>query len=83
MDLPQSDNSTPDQNSLSEKIVKRELAKPGYKGKINAFCCHCIYDPYSEGTWLKQVENCTSRDCPLYSVRPLPTGVKHIQVDHG
>ena len=83
MDLPQSDNNTPDRDSLRKKIIKRELVKPGYKGKIHAFCCECIYDPYAEGTWLKQIENCTSRSCPLYSVRPLPTGVKHIQVDHG
>ena len=59
-------------DQLRAKIVDRELKKPGYKAKIRAFCCHCIFDPYSEGTWLKQVEKCTSCDCPLYAVRPTP-----------
>lgn len=38
---------------------------------VNDKCKECIYDPRSPGTWLKQVEDCTSRLCPLYSVRPL------------
>ena len=59
-------------DALRSKIVERELKKTGYKGKIRAFCCHCIFDPYQEGTWLKQVENCTSPDCPLFTVRPVP-----------
>lgn len=59
-------------DALRSKIVKRELKKAGYKAKIRAFCCHCIFDPYQEGTWLMQVENCTSPDCPLYLVRPTP-----------
>ena len=63
---------THDRNSLRDKIVKRELKKADLKGKIRAFCCQCIYDPYQEGTWLKQVEKCTSLHCPLYSVQPTP-----------
>ena len=59
---------------LRAKIVERELKKAGFKAKIRAFCCHCIYDPYQEGTWLKQAKKCTSWHCPLYSVRPLPIG---------
>jgi len=58
---------------LRAKIVERESKKRGFKGKIRAFCCQCIYDPYQEGTWLKQVENCTSTHCPLFSVRPKPS----------
>ena len=38
---------------------------------INEMCKSCIYDSHSEGTWRKQVENCTSPDCPLYPYRPL------------
>ena len=56
-----------------ERIIKRESGKPGYKGRVTAFCCHCIFDTYQTGTWLQQVEACTSLDCPLYSVRPLPS----------
>lgn len=71
MDIIQPDRIAPCRDSLREKIVKRESSKPGYKGKIRAFCCHCIYDPFRPGTWLKQVEECTSLSCPLYEVRPV------------
>ena len=37
---------------------------------INNMCRYCIYDPYSKGTWRKQVEKCPSFKCPLYKVRP-------------
>ena len=43
---------------------------------INDKCKDCIYDPLSAGTWLKQVELCTSTNCPLYPVRPMPYGSK-------
>ncbi len=64
-------------NTLRDRIVERELKKSGFKSKIRAFCCHC-YDPYSEGTWLKQVENCTSCDCPLFPIRPVPNAKKKV-----
>ena len=57
-------------DTLRDRIIKRESKKAGYKGKIRAFCCHCIFDAYQTGSWLEQVENCTSLNCPLYSVRP-------------
>ena len=53
-----------------ERIVKKESSRPGYKGAVTAFCCHCIFDPYQQGTWLQQIEACTSWDCPLFPVRP-------------
>lgn len=65
-------------DTLRDRIVEREAKKRGLKAKIRAFCCHCIYDPYQEGTWLKQVENCTSWHCPLFSVRPLPYPKKEV-----
>jgi hypothetical protein len=65
--------------ALRDKVIERESKKPGLKGKIRAFCCHCIYDPYSDGTWLKQVENCTSCDCPLFSVRPKPSAKNEVE----
>lgn len=37
---------------------------------VDAMCKACIYDPVCQGTWRKQVEECTSPDCPLYPVRP-------------
>ncbi len=56
-----------------ENLVRNHAGKAGLRGKINAMCIGCIYDPYAEGTWRKQVENCTSRNCPLYEVRPTTT----------
>ena len=42
------------------------------KAAVDAFCRHCIYDPYSgEGNWRQQVGACTSVRCPLYEVRPV------------
>jgi hypothetical protein len=63
-------------DALRDKVIERECKKSGFKAKIRAFCCHCIYDPYSDGTWLKQVENCTSSHCPLFTVRPVPSSNK-------
>ena len=52
-------------------LIKNWASKSGLRPKINAFCIECIYDPYSEGTWRKQVTECTALTCPLFSVRPL------------
>lgn len=38
---------------------------------VNDKCKECIYDPTSPGTWRKQVEDCTSRLCPLHPERPI------------
>lgn len=57
---------------LRETIVAKLTARSGYKWKVAAFCCHCIYDENGGGgTWRQQVEACTSLECPLYSVRPM------------
>ena len=75
--LDQYDNPTDaaihSRDTLRAKIVERESKKPGFKGKIRASCCQCIFDPHQKGSWLKQVENCTSPHCPLFSVRPIPS----------
>ncbi len=71
----------PEQESrgtVRDRVIEREAKKPGLRGKINAFCCHCRYDPYSEGTWLKQIEKCTSCDCPLFTVRPISNAKRKI-----
>ena len=39
---------------------------------INDYCKGCIYESLAPGTWLKQVEDCSSPDCELYPVRPKP-----------
>lgn len=40
------------------------------RNAVDSKCKECIYDEESEGTWLKQVRDCTSLSCPLYPVRP-------------
>lgn len=58
-----------------QQLIKREASKPGFRGKVNAKCIECIYDDIGgQGTWRKQVEDCTSKMCPLYSVRPTSNG---------
>ena len=37
---------------------------------ISAKCKDCIYDEKEAGSWVKQVEMCTSTDCALYEYRP-------------
>ena len=58
-----------DDNQVKELIAK-QAGKAGMRGKINAKCIECIYDPHSGvGSWKQQIEACTSPNCPLYSVR--------------
>ena len=40
---------------------------------INRKCRECIYDQRGPGTWRQQVSGCTSINCPLHPVRPMPT----------
>ncbi len=63
--------------ALRDSIIDRLSSKTGLRGKLDAKCVECIYDPHQEGTWRKQVENCASPACPLYSVRPRTTGGCH------
>ena len=56
-------------DALRQKVIDREAGKAGLRGKIDAKCAECIYDPYSKGTWRLQVRNCTDSACPLWSVR--------------
>ena len=41
------------------------------KAAVKAKCIDCTYDPEAPGTALAQVEACTVRKCPLWSVRPM------------
>ena len=62
-----------DSNNRQQQVINQQQNKPGLRGKINAMCVSCIYDPFSGGgSWRKQVEDCTSYQCPLFDVRPLP-----------
>jgi hypothetical protein len=63
--------------ALRQSVIDREASRPGLRGRINAKCAECIYDPAAgNGTWLEQVAGCTAPDCPLWPVRPVPKGRK-------
>ena len=51
-------------------LIAAECAKPGFKHRLWAKCIECIYDPWSEGNWRKQVQFCTDKACPIHPVRP-------------
>lgn len=49
------------------------MPKQSRKAAIDQLCKDCIYDPeFGNGTWRKQVQNCTSTDCAVYPFRPVP-----------
>lgn len=58
-----------------QEIIHQQLEKGGFRGPINAKCVECIYDPETKGTWRHQVQACTSKECPLFPVRPKPINV--------
>ena len=62
-----------------DEVISRLLLKAHLRGRIDAKCCECIYDPYQKGNWRQQVQACTAPTCPLYDVRPVsrPEGSKH------
>lgn len=62
-----------------DKTIRKLASKPGLRGKIDAKCCECIYDPHEAGTWRLQVEKCSSRTCPLFPVRPVSKGGKRCE----
>ena len=64
---------TSTENNHQQNLVDRLSSKAGLRGKIDAKCVECIYDPYDKGTWRQQVARCTSYTCPLRPVRPKPT----------
>lgn len=70
-------------SDLAREVTNREAGKAGFRGKINAKCCECIYDPLASGTWRQQVESCTSFACPLYDVRPMSKAEKEPVDDEG
>jgi hypothetical protein len=56
---------------IRAQVIARETAKPGMRGRVNAMCVSCIYDPKSGlGTWRQQVGLCACNDCPLFDIRP-------------
>ena len=53
------------------------MSRPSLRSAINAMCKSCLYDPGNgNGPWREQVEGCSSSNCALHSVRPLPVRAK-------
>lgn len=50
------------------KAVRQSL-----RAAIDAMCRSCLYDPGNgTGGWREQVQGCSSSNCALHAVRPLP-----------
>ena len=49
------------------------MSRLSLRAAINAMCKNCLYDPGNgNGAWRVQVQGCSSSNCPLHSVSPLP-----------
>lgn len=57
---------------VHQDAITRQMSKTGLRGRLNAKCIECIYDPAGPGSWRQQVAACSSPQCPLYDVRPQP-----------
>ena len=62
-----------DNRDYQRELIDRLVSKVGLRGKIDAKCIECIYDPYADGTWRQQVAGCTSKTCPLHTSRAKPS----------
>jgi len=63
-------------NSFERKdtLIQQECSKKGLRGRVNAHCIDCGYDPLDKGTWRQQIHRCAITNCPLFDVRPLSRG---------
>ena len=53
--------------------------RPSLRKAVDVMCKSCIYDPGSgNGAWRQQVQACSSSNCPLHSVRPVPVNARKI-----
>ena len=48
------------------------MNRPSLRAAIDAKCKSCIYDPGARGNWREQVSGCSSANCPLHALRPIP-----------
>ena len=59
-----------DSEERRDALIARLAGKAGLRGKIDAKCVECVYDPTAgDGNWRQQVEACCGYSCPLYGVR--------------
>ena len=67
---------TNSQDDYKQNLSAKHASKSGLRGKINANCIDCVYDPIDSGSWRQQVEACKHVICPLYKHRPTSKGAK-------
>lgn len=49
------------------------MSRLSLRAAINAMCRSCLYDPGNgNGGWREQVQSCSSSNCALHPVRPMP-----------
>ena len=51
-------------------LIQKFKSENTYKGSCYGKCVECTYDPDADGTWRKQIEDCTCSHCPNYDMRP-------------
>ena len=56
-------------DEVKDRYIKIHSSKNGLRGRVDANCIACLFDPCEPGTWRAQVEACTVISCPLYPVR--------------
>lgn len=49
------------------------MTRLSYAAAVRRKCRECIYDRGAPGTWLQQVGECSSVNCALHGVRPMPS----------
>ena len=49
------------------------MKRPSLRKAIYRHCRDCIFNPKSSGKWRQQVLACTSLNCALFEVRPIPS----------
>ena len=62
-----------------------KATRQSLRAAINAMCKSCLYDPGNgNGAWREQVQGCSSSNCSLHPVRPLPVKARKSGKDaHG
>jgi hypothetical protein len=48
------------------------IPRNSLRSAVDAKCKGCIYDQLAPGTWREQVAACSTSNCELFDVRPVP-----------
>ena len=59
-----------DQWQRKVNLVSDLCAKGTKTAALHAYCIDCNYDNHEPGSWRQQINECDTRKCPLWLVRP-------------